>query len=144
MRLTRTRRKFGCEVNITPLIDIVFLLIIFSMMVSQFTKLQAEKLLLPAAHAGRDPRGGAGGRIVVNVMPTGRIVVSGRRRSAESLGRLLAVEARRRGAGNVRVVIRSDRRTPWAAVGPILQACAARQIARVKVAVRPPGEAAEP
>ena len=144
MRLTRTRRKFGCEVNITPLIDIVFLLIIFSMMVSQFTKLQVEKLLLPEAHSGRDPRGGADGRIVVNVMPTGRIVVSGRRRSAESLVGLLAVEAEQRGAGNVCVVIRSDRRTPWAAVGPILQACAAKQIARVKVAVRPPGETAQP
>jgi biopolymer transport protein ExbD len=141
MRLTRARRKFGCEINITPLIDIVFLLIIFSMMVSQFTKLQVEKLELPTARAGREPPAGEG-RLVVNVMASGRIVVSGRRRSAGSLERLLAVEAEQRGAANVSVVIRSDRRTPWAAVAPILQACAARKIARVRVAVTPPEAAA--
>jgi biopolymer transport protein ExbD len=144
MRLAKRRRKFGCEVNITPLIDIVFLLIIFSMVVSQFSKLQAEKLELPTAHKGRDPHPGAGRRLVVNVMPSGRFVVSGRQHSAESMARLLAVEAERQGAANVSVVIRSDRRAPWASAARILQACAAKRIARVKVAVTPQEKAAKP
>ena len=143
MRLTKTRRKFGCEINITPLIDIVFLLIIFSMVVSQFTKLEVEKLDLPTAQKGQPPRAGGDGRVVVNVRREGGIVVSGRRHSARSLAGLLAVEAERRGPRNVRVLIRSDRRTPWAAVAGILQACAARRIDRIQVAVTGPrGEAA--
>ena len=44
MHLRRPKRAFGTELNITPLIDIVFLLIIFSLVVSQFTKLEVEKV----------------------------------------------------------------------------------------------------
>ena len=38
MKLTRTKRNHGVTFNITPMIDIVFLLIIFFMTVSQITR----------------------------------------------------------------------------------------------------------
>jgi biopolymer transport protein ExbD len=144
MRLIRTRRKFGCEINITPLIDIVFLLIIFSMVLSQFAKLQAAKLQLPEAHKGADSAAPVGGRVVVNVLDDSVVLVSARRQTAESLDALLADRARRAGPDAVSVVIRADRRAPWRAASQILQACAARGIARVKVAVVEPGKAAAP
>jgi len=143
MKLTRTRRTVACEVNITPLIDIVFLLIIFSMVVSQFTKLEVTNVVLPEAHEGVEARLSGGGRIVVNVLPTGRMVVAGTGHSTGSLGEVLSAEAARRGAANVSVVIRSDRQTPWASVAPILRACADRRIDRVRVAVRPPAASPE-
>ena len=144
MRLVKTKRKFGCEINITALIDIVFLLIIFSMVVSQFTKLQAEQLALPSAHTGRPPQPTPGGRVVVNVLPTGRIVVGGHEYSGTSLEAFLAGEVGRRGAQDVSVVIRSDENTPWEHVSRIMQACAAKGIARVKVAALLPGESSSP
>ena len=142
MRLAKPRRNFGCEINITPLIDIVFLLIIFSMVVSQFAKLQAEGLKLPEAHEGQRPAAPSDGRVVINVLTDGRIKVAGKAQSMASLGALLSAEAARRGAARVSAVVRADRRTPWAWVSQVLELCAARRIDRVKVAVVAPGDEA--
>ena len=92
MRLAKPRRRYGCEINITPLIDIVFLLIIFSMVVSQFARLQAENVSLPEAYKGKDATSASSARIVVNVTDDGRVMVFGRQQSDASLGELLLVE----------------------------------------------------
>ena len=140
MRLIRKKRRPSCEINITPLIDIVFLLIIFSMVLSQFSKLRAAKVRLPEAHKGVDPSPALAGRVVVNVLFGGRVVVFGRTHSQESLDRLLAARAAQSGPDGVSVLIRGDRHAPWRVVSRILKLCAARGIERVKVAVVPPGE----
>ncbi|HUS93052.1 MAG TPA: biopolymer transporter ExbD [Phycisphaerae bacterium] len=139
MRLARPRRRYGCEINITPLIDIVFLLIIFAMVVSQFTRLQAENVSLPEARKGRAPTTAPAARVVVNVLDDGRMVAYGREHTAESLEALLADAAGRAGPAGVSVVIRGDRQAQWARVSAILRACAARGIEQVKVAVVAPG-----
>jgi len=135
MKLVKPRRRYGCEINITPLIDIVFLLIIFSMVVSQFTRLQAENVALPQARKGRDPTTAPTARIVVNVLNDGRVLVLGRRQSDASLDALLGAEVRRVGPGGVSVVIRGDKRTQWARIARILKTCADQRIGDVKVAV---------
>ena len=141
MRLIRTRRKPRCEVNLTPLIDVVLLLIIFSMVVSQFKRLQAEDLKLPEAHAWQSPAAATSGRIVVNVLADGRMVVFGREHTLDSLAALLAGEADRVGAPAVRVVIRGDRRSDWPHASAVLTRCARLGIRNVKVAVIPPDSA---
>ena len=141
MRLHKPKRRYGCEINITPLIDIVFLLIIFSMVVSQFTKMELEDIELPAAAKGQEPKEAPPSRIVVNVTREGRIVVSRRALSVASLRGLLSAESQRNGPENVSVIIRGDRNTPWRKVTEILGACAAGKIGRVKVAVTEPGAA---
>ena len=138
MRLTKSKRTFGTEINITPLIDIVFLLIIFSMVVSQFSKLHAEKLELPEARKGAEPKPTRTGRVVVNLLPDGRIVVAGTDHTRRTLGGLLDEQVARLEPGGLSVVVRSDRRTRWKLVRPVLELCAARRIARVKVAVVAP------
>jgi biopolymer transport protein ExbD len=138
MRLTKKKRRFGTEINITPLIDIVFLLIIFSMVVSQFSKLQAENVKLPEARKGDEPKPTRAGRVVINLLPSGGIVVAGARQGLASLGALLDGQVRLSGADGLSVVVRSDRRTPWKFVRPVLELCAARRIGRVKVAVVEP------
>ena len=44
--------------NMTPMIDIVFLLIIFFMTVNQVTEVSKERLSLPQVKGGEDQRGG--------------------------------------------------------------------------------------
>ena len=52
MRLRKRKPEYGCEINIAPLIDVVFLLIIFFLTVSHITQLQVEPLSLPEAEEG--------------------------------------------------------------------------------------------
>ena len=144
MWLYRPKRRLGCEINITPLIDIVFLLIIFSMIVSQFTKVEVEELSLPEAEKGQPRKETPLSRLIVNVRKDGTIVVAGRSHSVASLGQLVAARARETAAGDVSVLIRGDRAAPWKDIAQIMQACAARNVRRVKVAVLEPGASGSP
>ncbi len=139
MRLHKTKRKYGCAIDITPLIDVVFLLIIFSMAVSQFSRLQAEDLRLPEAREGTRPIASLAGRLVINIRPDGSLGVLGADHTLDTLAALLADRVRTRGAGALSVIVRSDRRTPWGFVRPVLKECAAAGIADVNVAVLDPG-----
>lgn len=133
MRLRRTSRRPEAEINIAPLIDVVFLLIIFSMVVSQFTKVQSEEIELPEASQGDAADLAPAPRLIVNVSADGNVVVDGRPVAPAELDTLLA------GLGpDPEVVIRGDRATAWRTVRRIMQACAARGISKVKVAVTEP------
>ena len=138
MQLRKTKRTYGCEINIAPLIDVVFLLIIFFMTVSQITRVEAEDLTLPEARQGEAPKETPAGRFIVNVHQDGRIVVAGRTRSIASLQDMLAGELAERSADEITVLVRGDRDTPWERVSEIMRACAAQGIGRVRVAVIEP------
>ena len=105
MRLRKTKRTYGCEINIAPLIDVVFLLIIFFMTVSQISRVEVEDLVLPEAAAGQ-PRPPVR-RLIVNVHATGRRVVSGQDRSMASLARMLADAANEPGGGELSLLVRA-------------------------------------
>jgi biopolymer transport protein ExbD len=135
MRLRKAQPEVGCRINITPLVDVVFLLIIFFMTVSQMYRPPAEQLDLPEAESGKTTEEMPAGVVVVNVHPDGRVVVANRLETAASLDRLLAETVRRGDPETASVLIRADRHTPWNHVGAIMHACARHGIARVKVAV---------
>ncbi len=137
MRLRKAQRAYGYEINIAPLIDVVFLLIIFFMTVSQITRVEVTPLDLPEAKMNEPPQVG---RLVINVRQDGRISCEGRSYTVESLQAMLAVGAEHRKPGDVSVLIRGDRRLPWATAARILQACAASRIDRVHIAVVEPGQ----
>jgi len=138
MRLRKARRAYGAELNMTPMIDIVFQLVIFFMLVSQVPRMEMENVTLPEAAQGEEPRAAPPGRVVINVLPDERYFVAGRMHTLASVEGLLAQEAGARPAADVAVLVRSDRGTPWKAVGRVLRACAARGIHKVKVAVVEP------
>ena len=56
MRLTKRRRTTSARINMTPMIDIVFLLIIFFMTVSQVTEVNREQLSLPKQPGAEDQK----------------------------------------------------------------------------------------
>ena len=49
MRLHKVKRDFGYDINIAPLIDVVFLLIVFFLTVSHIAQVRVEALSLPEA-----------------------------------------------------------------------------------------------
>lgn len=83
----RTRRR--TLISLTPLIDVVFILLIFFMLASSFADWRAINLTQPAATGGGEPMAGA---ILVDVRPEG-VRMSGLRMTLEEL--------RARAAGHV-------------------------------------------
>ncbi len=133
MRLHKVIRSYGCEINVAPLIDVIFLLIIFFMTVSQISRVEVEKLTLPEAVRGE--ASGPVRQLTINVHPDGRIIAHGHNQNVTTLRRLLATEKDRTNLGELSVLLRVDRDTPWEKVGPVMNVCAAGGIDRVKIAV---------
>ena len=120
-----------------PLIDVVFLLIIFFMCVSQFTRLQVEKLQLPEADSGEGNLANASIPCVLNVREDGRIVFDGRTYSIAHLPQALQNRYKVLSAENApAVVIRGDRRVPWKTASALMEICAAQGFGKVRVAVQ--------
>jgi biopolymer transport protein ExbD len=123
----------------TPMIDVVFLLIIFFLVSSHLARQEVQlELDLPRAASGlRTPRDEAR-RIVVNVLPephaARRIMVGGRLLEADELARMIRFE-RERTEGNLEVRIRSDRHVPYRDVEPVMLACARSGVWNVTFAV---------
>ena len=140
MRLRKRKHEYGCEINIAPLIDVVFLLIIFFLTVSHITELQVEPLSLPEAEEGRKPEAEAPSRIIVNVRKDGRILALGKDHSIDSLQQLLINEKDRSGRDDVSVLLRGDRATSWTKISEIMHMCTGNGISQISVAVTEPGD----
>ena len=78
MRLEkRGRRPGGARMNLTPMVDIVFLLIVFFMLVNDMSRVEVEQLVLPRAQSGTE--GPEGRRLILNVLANGDVYAARRR-----------------------------------------------------------------
>jgi biopolymer transport protein ExbD len=127
--------RAGLSFNMTPMIDIVFLLIIFFIVSSHLARQEIQlELALPLATSGQSPEDDSTRRLVVNVMPDGQIQLAGTPLSSEELPRKIAFESERSG-GQIEVRIRSDRNVPYHFVEPIMVACARAGVWKVSFVV---------
>ena len=70
--MPRQRRRFPTaeiEANLTPMIDVSFLLIVFFVLVSRITDREQARMALPVVRAGSAARAEDDARVVVNVLP---------------------------------------------------------------------------
>ena len=137
MRLNKRRRNTCPDMDMTPMIDIVFLLLIFFMTVTQVSKLNKERLELPQLKGMEDQKPTA---LIINVTETGEIRVSGRTLSIGDFVSLVNRELRRVGDDPrlLGIVIRADQRGASAGVNSIVSALNRLQIKRVRIAVEVP------
>ena len=135
MRLRKSHDRYESSINIAPLIDVVFLLIIFFMVVSHIARIEVDQLILPQASQGQHDAQPTTERLVVNLHRDGRIVVAGVPQTIDSLGRLLAQHVKRRGTENVSVLIRGDRTAAWQEAANVMRACGTNSIHQVSVSV---------
>lgn len=108
-------------IEITPMIDMVFLLLIFFLVATTFHQTERElQIALPHA-ASAAPISVALREIVVNVGPDGQIIVAGETMEPEALRSLIedAVSAN----PEQKVSVRGDRATPYANVVRVLDIC---------------------
>ncbi len=136
MRLGKPTRGGNDEINMAPMIDIVFLLIIFFMCVSQFTQLHLEKLSLPPAKDADDPEAVEQGPYLINIHPDGRIFMTGRAYTPESLETALLADTEKKEIDEIPpAIIRGDRALHWGKAARVMRICAKSRIGRIRVAV---------
>ncbi len=111
----------GVTLEMTPLIDMVFLLLIFFLVATTFHQTEREmQVALPQASFS-GPISTALREIIINVDEEGVIIVSGRRIDVSELRSLIE----RAVAGNPeqKVTVRGDRATAYANVVRVLDIC---------------------
>lgn len=121
----RTRRTVGNDIGVgidlTPIIDMVFMLLIFFLTATTFLRLEREtKIALPETRMN-GPISSALKEIVINVDAQGRSIVSGRTLDDDAL---LALVQGAVGANPAQKVnVRGDRTTAYANVARVLDIC---------------------
>ncbi len=133
----RTQRDEQPSLNLTPMIDIVFLLIIFFMVGTKFSELsEAERdisLQVPqveqAGALTSAPR-----KRVINVLEDGRITLDQRSVSLDELKTELA-DAQRQ-YQKLGVIVRGDAAAFYQHVADVLAACRAAEITDLGISVR--------
>ena len=121
-------KRFGMNVNMTPMIDVVFQLIIFFMAVAEFSRLETEDVALPVADKARVEERMPPGRVVINVDRRGKLIVAGLPVDFSTLAQWLRNEAdshkTKEGEVNVEVLVRSDGEAEFGRVQDIMFECA--------------------
>jgi len=135
MRLPSHQRRILLRFNMTPMIDVVFQLIIFFLVSSHLARQETQvELDLPKAGTGQEPSEVVRPRVTVNVMEDNRVLLGSGLVNENELGQRLSVERRKLG-DDLEVRIRGHRGVPYQTVEPILLACARAGIWNVTFAV---------
>ena len=138
MRIPTRVRQLGVSLNLTPLIDIVFLLVIFFLVASHAARTEStEPVDLPTIFEAEDVRIEVPRRLVVTVTSDQSLHVGGRIVTLEQVSGLLKDAGSEAGTGGYEVRIRGDRRVPFRVVEPLMVACAQAGITRIGYAVLP-------
>ncbi len=123
MLIRSTQPNAGPSIELTPMIDMVFLLLIFFLVATTFHKAEREiQIALPLAASGQ-PISATLREIVINVDAEGNAILSGRRVEPEEL-RTIVADAVARNAEQ-KVTVRGDRTTAYTNVVAVLDVCKA-------------------
>ncbi len=126
-------RSYGF--NMTPMINVVFLLIIFFLVSSHLAKQDSQlDLKLPVAQSGADDLQLDTPRVTINVKPDGSLWMTGRSIAPQQLVSRLE-DAKSKEGGNLEVRIRGSRTAPYSMVEPIMIACTKAGVWNVTYAV---------
>lgn len=135
MRLPHFGRDRSVQFNVTPLIDVVFLLIIFFLVNSRLAQQETQmELALPHAASGHEAEESKTPRVTINLLPDGRLFLGSDEIDVSEMQRRLEVE-RKQTRGDLEVRLRADRQVAYQKVEPLLLACTKAGIWNVSFAV---------
>ena len=135
MRAVSNLGRGSVSFNMTPMIDVVFLLIIFFLVSSNMAQQEVTlEVDLPDAASGNRPQDDDTRRIVINVLPENHVQVGTEIVTPARLTDLIRYESLRT-EGQLEVRIRADRRVPYGVFEPILMACTQANVWNVSFAV---------
>lgn len=134
-------RRMPLRFNITPMIDVVFLLIIFFLVASYFIRSeQSREVNLPVASKGQSDDVASPHRLTITIEPDGHLSVGGIPMSeANVLKRITELNESQTEDGKLpEVRIRSDRNAQFGSVRTLIEQCAAQNIRSIRFAVSLP------
>jgi biopolymer transport protein ExbD len=102
--LWEERKRVGIELNMAPLIDIVFLLLLFFMLSSSFARPSGIKITLPAARTAKTQPKTA---LVISINEDNKIYLNGRKVNLMDLLKVLKEEVK--GVRRKSLIIRADK-----------------------------------
>ena len=133
MLISAEEQKPTVSIELTPLIDMVFLLLIFFLVATKFAEEERElDVRLPDASAAQ-PLISQPKELFVNVDQHGRYYVTGRTLTLDQLYPVLKA-AWVNNPGRASVIIRADRRCRWEFVVAVMNACNKANIRDYRVA----------
>jgi biopolymer transport protein ExbD len=135
MRLPPFGRDRSVQFNVTPLIDVVFLLIIFFLVNSHLAQQEIQMdLALPTAASGHELQESKIQRVTINLLPDGRLFLGSDEIGVEEIQRRLEIE-KNQTSDDLEIRFRADRQVAYRYVEPLLLACTRAGIWNVSFAV---------
>lgn len=123
--------------QLAPLVDVLFLLVIFFAVTSHYAKHeQVMDISVPAADEGKEKESRTVGEIIVNIKTEGEIIVNGQQHTAEELLVKLANIASN--YKDQAVILRGDEGTPYQYIIDVLNTCQKAGIWNIAFATRKP------
>ena len=132
MTVKINRGKAAGLINLAPMIDVVFQLLLFFLVVSKFSDEEREmKVVLPQASEAK-PLVSKPREFFVNVDQLGQYYVGGKTHDLRSLEQQL-MQLAANNPGKQSVVIRADKRCPWEHVVAVMNGCNKAEIKDYRV-----------
>lgn len=130
MRLsTRKQTEMSAECDMTPMIDMTFQLIIFLMLMVNFSEADQNALVqLPSSELAKPADKPLEKPITLNVLDTGEVIVGGQTVLLDGLKALLgreaeAIEAEGKKVSDAHIIIRGHGNAPTGMIQEIVKAC---------------------
>ena len=124
------------DINLTPIIDMVFLLLIFFLVATKFSDLERDVRVDPPSSRSARPVTAVPQEMVINVAADGALMIAGTPYGMEDLDRLLAAAVARN--PQQAVVIRGDKQAVLQYAVNVLDLCERHGIARTYLTTRQP------
>jgi biopolymer transport protein ExbD len=138
MRIPRRARQSGLAFNITPLIDIVVLLIIFFLAASHLVRNEShEPVDLPEASQVAEDDNRTPRRLVITITGEGAMRVAGKAVDLLQVEQMVLAGQMAEANTEFEVRIRGDKTVPYKNVEPVMLACAGAGVTKIGYAVLP-------
>ncbi|MDQ6988784.1 MAG: biopolymer transporter ExbD [Mariprofundaceae bacterium] len=135
MNLRNAKRRSDLLIDLTPMIDVVFLMLIFFMVSTSFTVSNTLKLDLPNSNASAAIKEDV--QVVIQIDPEGRLYVQDEQvEDGDLRRRILNIS---KGDPNMRVIIRADAKTQHQRVVYVLGIIRELGMGKVGIATVPRG-----
>jgi biopolymer transport protein ExbD len=137
MKFNKPRHIPDADFDLTAMIDVILLLIIFFMLTAQFTTSQRRPVDLPR-EKGQPPDTSAAASFAIDMDRAGIYKLHGQAVELDRLVQLVTSDLKRHPSGDMDVIIRADRSCPAAHLNRLANALAAVGVKRWKLATANP------